>query len=230
MDFEQFQQQIIEEMRDRFPDLHIDTQEVTKLQGQSYTGMSVRPEGSNMAATLNLKPFFEQMESGVSMGRVTENIAQTVAEVSSNMPQVDMARLTNYEEMKSSLTMQLIPTAGNELRLSEIPHQEIEDMSLVYRFELESSDRGTSSALVTSRMLETLGVTPEQLHADALEAAPALHPASLRNMNDVMRDMMGDMGGLIPDEPSPMWVATIEGGQNGACAIQYGAGGGDPGR
>ena len=39
MDFEQFQQQIIEEMRDRFPDLHIDTQEVTKLQGQSYTGI-----------------------------------------------------------------------------------------------------------------------------------------------------------------------------------------------
>ena len=34
--------------------------------------------------------------------------------------------------------------------------------------------------------------------------------------------MMGDAAGMfIPEEPSPIWVATVEGGQNGACAIQY---------
>jgi len=42
------------------------------------------------------------------------------------------------------------------------------------------------------------------------------------NMNDVMRDMMGDAAGMfIPDDPSPIWVATVEGGQNGACILQY---------
>lgn len=34
--------------------------------------------------------------------------------------------------------------------------------------------------------------------------------------------MMGDAAGMfLPDEPSPIWVATVEGGQNGACIIQY---------
>jgi len=43
-----------------------------------------------------------------------------------------------------------------------------------------------------------------------MEAAVQNHPATLRNMNDVMRDMMGDAAGMfIPDEPSPIWVATV---------------------
>ena len=34
-------------------------------------------------------------------------------------------------------------------------------------------------------------------------------------MNEVIRNMAGQT------DPSPMWVASIENGQNGACVIQY---------
>ena len=57
MNFEQFKAQVIDEMRDRFPELDISLQEVSKLQGESYIGMAVRPENSNIAATTNLKAF-----------------------------------------------------------------------------------------------------------------------------------------------------------------------------
>lgn len=75
---------------------------------------------------------------------------------------------------------------------------------------MESNEQGSASILVTNNMLQTYGITADQLHSDAMEAAVQNHPATLRNMNDVMRDMMGDAAGMfIPDEPSPIWVATV---------------------
>lgn len=127
----------------------------------------------------------------------------------------------DYDQMKEKLTLQMIPIAGNEEKISEIPHRAVEDMAVVYRFEMESNEQGSASILVNN-MLQTYDITADQLHSDAMEAAVQNHPATLRNMNDVMRDMMGDATGLfIPDEHSPIWVATVEGSQNGACAIQY---------
>lgn len=222
MDFEQFQTQVIAEMRERFPDLDIHLQDVTKLQGESYIGMSVRPKSSNISATLNLDAFFARSNDGLSMNTVMDMIEHNVTEAISALPQYDTRTLMDYEQMKDKLTLQMIPIAGNEDRLSEIPHKNVEDMALVYRFELESNEHGSSSILITDHMLQSYNITPDQLHDDAMEAAVQNHPATLRNMNDVIRDMMGDAAGMfIPDEPSPMWVATVEGNQNGACVIQY---------
>nr|WP_235255036.1 DUF5688 family protein [Fournierella massiliensis] len=223
MDFEQFQEQAMEAVKEHFPELSVEMQEVNKLQGQSYTGMAVKPEGSNIAATINLQPVFDRVEAGdMSVDAAIRSVIDTVSQVSANMPQFDVRTLMDYDQMKDTLTMQMIPVAGNENRLNDIPHQIVEDMAVVYRFEMESNEQGSSSILVTNTMVQNYGIEPDQLHADALEAAQQNHPATLRNMNDVMRELMGDFGAsMIPDEPSPLWVASIEGGQNGACAIQY---------
>lgn len=222
MNFEQFKTQVIDEMRDRFPELDISLQEVSKLQGESYIGMAVRPENSNIAATTNLKAFFEDLGEDFNMDDVMDQIAHGISDQISHMPQFDEHVLNDYEQMKEKLTLQMIPTAGNEEKLSEIPHRNVEDMAIVYRFEMSNSAKEISSILVTDSMLRSYGITAGQLHEDALEAAVQTHPATLRNMTDVMRDLMGDAAALFaPDEPSPMWVASVEGGQNGACAIQY---------
>ena len=156
------------------------------------------------------------------MDDVMDQIAHDISDQISHMPQFDEHVLNDYEQMKGKLTLQMIPTAGNEEKLSEIPHRNVEDMAIVYRFEMSNSAKKISSILVTDSMLRSYGITADQLHEDALEAAVQTHPATLRNMTDVMRDLMGDAAALFaPDEPSPMWVASVEGDQNGACAIQY---------
>ncbi len=206
MNFNEFQAQVRTEMQEQFPQLQFGLQEVNKLQGQSYKGLSVKPEGGNIAATLNLEPFYERLNKGASLRSVMGEISRTVAEAQSHMPQVDTDMLTDYGQMKDKLVIQLLPQKGNEERLAQIPHQKIEDMALVYRFELEQNDRGTSSILVTNNMLQNYGISEQQLQADAMEAAVKNHPASLRNMNDVLGEMLG---GMVPDEPALLWVATV---------------------
>lgn len=83
----------------------------------------------------------------------------------------------------------------------------MEDMAIVYRIVLDSSDDGRSSILVTNKMLESYGITAEQLHADAMAIAPEVRPAVIQGMSEVMDEMMGaeqaEMLGLgpVPDEP-----------------------------
>ena len=222
MDFETFMNETIKEMRDRFPDFDISKQEVSKLQGESYTGMAVRPENSEIGATLNLQDFYEALGSGMFIEDVMDSIERSVVSAVRHMPHYDARVLEDYDRMKDALTIDLVPVAGNEEKLAQIPHKNVEDMALVYRFEEESSVYGTASILVTNEMLAVYDITADQLHEDAMKAAVQNRPAKLHNMNDVMRDMMGDMSGLVPmNEPSPLWVATVEGGQNGAGVIQY---------
>ena len=222
MDFETFMNEAIKEMRDRFPDFDISKQEVSKLQGESYTGMAVRPENSEIGATLNLKDFYEALGSGMFLEDVMDSIERSVVSAVRHMPHYDARVLEDYDRMKDALTVDLVPVAGNEEKLAQIPHKNVEDMALVYRFEEESSVYGSASILVTNEMLAVYDITADQLHEDAMKAAVQNRPAKLHNMNDVMRDMMGDMSGLVPmNEPSPLWVATVEGGQNGAGVIQY---------
>lgn len=222
MDFETFMNEAIKEMRDRFPDFDISKQEVSKLQGESYTGMAVRPENSEIGATLNLKDFYEALGSGMFLEDVMDSIERSVVSAVRHMPHYDARVLEDYDRMRDALTIDLVPVAGNEEKLAQIPHKNVEDMALVYRFEEESSVYGSASILVTNEMLAVYDITADQLHEDAMKAAVQNRPAKLHNMNDVMRDMMGDMSGLVPmNEPSPLWVATVEGGQNGAGVIQY---------
>lgn len=78
MDFKTFMNEAIKEMRDRFPDFDISKQEVSKLQGESYTGMAVRPENSEIGATLNLKDFYEALGSGMFLEDVMDSIERSV--------------------------------------------------------------------------------------------------------------------------------------------------------
>ncbi|WP_289600874.1 DUF5688 family protein [Allofournierella massiliensis] len=212
----------IKEMRDRFPDFDISKQEVSKLQGESYTGMAVRPENSEIGVTLNLQDFYKALGFGMFLEDVMDSIERSVVSAVRHMPHYDARVLEDYDRMKDALTVDLVPVAGNKEKLAQIPHKNVEDMALVYRFEEESSVYGSASILVTNEMLAVYDITADQLHEDAMKAAVQNRPAKLHNMNDVMRDMMGDMSGLVPmNEPSPLWVATVEGGQNGAGVIQY---------
>lgn len=215
MNFHEFTTQVISEMRRRFPGYDIQVQEVPKLQGESYTGMAIHPSGGDIALTMDLEALFDRFRNDLYLGNPMKAIEREIKEAVAQMPQFDTEALTNYERMKEKLTLQLVPSAKNKDLLADIPHRNIEDMALAYRFDMGHNERTFFSIVVTNKMLDAYGISAAQLHDDALEAASHSCPATLRNMNEVIRNMTGQT------DPSPMWVASIENGQNGACVIQY---------
>lgn len=129
--------------------------------------------------------------------------------------------------MKEKLAMEVVSAEANKDLLETVPHKNMEDMAVVYRFVLSSDDDGRASILVTNQIIESMGVTPEQLHADALENAPHIKPAEIRGMSEVMAELVGpeqaEMMGIVPMDPKDeqMFVATVPDKVHGAGVLAY---------
>ena len=231
MDYENFKEQFIEQLQEGLyergtTDAKVRTQTVEKLNG-GYDAVTITPADSNIGVTLNINAFYEAYENGADMSECVAKAANTAVHGIENTPAVDVASLTDYEQMKDKLAMEVVSTETNQEMLANVPHKEMEDMSVVYRFVLDSNDEGRASILATNNMIEAMGVTPEQLHADALENAPKIRPAEITGMSEVMAQMVGreqaEMMGIVPVDPKDeqMFVASVPDKVHGAGILAY---------
>ena len=221
----EFVEALKEKLIERGNDVDVKINTVEKM-NQTYEAIIITPEGSNIGVNMNLDVFTEANEYGVPFDEIVDKVAQRVEANLADMPAFDVQSLTDYEKMTDKLTMEVVAADRNADLLSKVPHQEIEDMAVVYRFVMESNDEGRASVLVTDDLLNKMGVTPEQLHADALENAPQFRPAVIMGMSEVIVDMMGaDAPGMFGVDEFPqdemMYVATVPDKISGAGVLAY---------
>ena len=229
MNYEEFKNEFVDALQERLyergNEVTISITNVEKM-NESYEAITVTPEGSNIGMNLNLAVFAEAYENGVDFDEIVEQVTHKIEDHLSNMPTFDVQSLTDYEQMKDKISMEVVAADRNADLLAKVPHQEMEDMAVVYRFVVESDEAGRATILVTNELLNKMGVTPEQLHADALENAPELRPAVIKGMSEVMVDMMGpgaaEMFGIdeFPQDEM-MYVATVPDKISGAGVIAY---------
>ena len=194
---------------------------VDKLQGESYTGITIRPDGSNTGASLDMRPFYESYQAGVPIETILKQISSRIEEVIAQIPIVDARSLADYEHMKTRLIMQAVPTEPNRELLEMIPHKDMDGISIVYRFQLDHFANADATILVTNQMLETYGITAEQLMADAALSAPVKNPVSIRPLSEMMAEMSGVMYEPEKISAPPLLVATVPGYANGAGILGY---------
>ena len=231
MDFNEFKEQFTEDVKQGLADAGIEakvsTNTVEKM-NESYEAMTVTPEGSNVGVNVNMEKFFEAYENGTDYEAVVGKAIGVIEGGFANQPTVDVSALTDYDQMKDKLIMEVVSAEANADMLDKVPHKEMEDMAVVYRFEIDSNDDGRATILVTNQLIETMGVTPEQLHADAMENAPELKPAVIKGMSEVMAEMMGvsteDLAMMgMPMDPADeqMFVASVPDKIHGAGVLAY---------
>ena len=191
---------------------------IEKLQGESYLGLSVRPEQSEVGVSLNVRPAYDRYLADESvMDDVLHQITLQATQAMFDLPVIDSTSITEYGKVKDHLTLQMVPVEPNRERLAELPHRIVEDMAVVYRVELPFVPADSATVLITNRLLDSYGITPDQLHEDALAALLANHPPVLKNLADTVAEMTG---GVVSGPESPMWVASVDGGLNGAAVTQ----------
>ena len=81
-DFKKFvenvQMDLPESLSETFHNISVEPAKVTKLQGQSYTGISVRKDESAIGMTVNLNQFFREYEAGAAYEEVLQGITDFV--------------------------------------------------------------------------------------------------------------------------------------------------------
>lgn len=227
MDFKEFttraEQDIRAALEDASPGVGVGMNQVEKLQGESYTAITLTPEGTNIGMNLNLNQLYDRMQSGEDYDSILQAAVDQAKEHLSNMPRFDVAELSSYETAKDLLFVDVVGTKVNAEMLAKVPHTDMEDISMVYRMQLEQLSDGAATVLITNDLMNRMGVTKEQLHADAMANSEVVRPASMRTMAEVMAQMMGMSVEDFPMDMSgpQMYVVTNEEGFHGAAAAFY---------
>lgn len=231
MNYEDFKEQFTDDVMDRLfeqsIEVKIEMREVNKL-NESYEAVTVTPGGSNVGVNVNIDNFYEAMNNVKSYDEVLDKAVDIITKGINERPSFDIDAVTDYSQMKDKLVMEVVSAETNKKMLANVPHQDMEDMAVVYRFVVNSDDEGRATILVTNQILDSMGVTPEQLHNDAMENAPNLKPVEIKGMTEVMAEMMGvsveELAGMgMPADPAneQMYVATVPDKIHGAGVLAY---------
>lgn len=228
MGYDEFKEKFVEDVKERIADkgLTADVRTVEKV-NETYEALSVTPEGGNIGMNLNIDRFYSSYEDGVDYEDLVNNAMDVIDRGISNIPDLDVNKFTDYEQMKDKLVMEVVSAETNAAILATIPHKNMEDMAIVYRFMLNNHNGEQASVLVTNTILAQMGITPEQLHADALKNAPEVKPLVIQGMSEVLVEMVGpeaaELMGIIPEEPEKeqMYVASVPDKTHGASVIAY---------
>lgn len=214
MNIDEFRESLIRLLNERFPDRTFSEQYVSKLNGQSYNGITGRKEAEEMVPVVDIRPLFDSYENGMPIEKAADELEKVFRSAMEQSQFIDPKDLTDYTKMKDKLILQLIPIEGNEERLNEIPHEQISDFAVICRVELAD---GEASTIVTDQLMKSFDISKEQLFADAKENAPRLHPPVLKNLMEVL--FQAEPG--LMDMESPLHVATTDVGEHGACVMAY---------
>ena len=224
MDYENFkqdfQESLKEELAERGMDTDVSFQKVEKM-NESYDAVTVKPIDSIIGVNFNVEKAFDSYEAGTDMDEVVNHTADSVEKAFREAPQIDITAITDYEQMKSKLSMEVVSADRNADLLQNVPHEKMEDMAVVYRLMLGQMDEGSGTVLVTDQLMERFGITHEQLRQDALENAPEIRPSEIRGMSEVMNELAPGMAPEIAPEDEQMFVASVPDKIRGAGVIAY---------
>ena len=224
MDYERFkegfQDALKAELAVRGADVELTARRVDKM-NDSYDAITVRPVDSSIGVNISVEKAFAAYENGTPIPEIAEHFADAVEKGFRESPQVDLESLSDYEQMKSKLSMEVVSAEKNAELLESVPHERMEDMAVVYRFVLDQTDSGNGTILVTNQLLEQYGITKEQLRVDAIENAPEIRPSEIRGMSEVMSELAPSMIPEVAPEDEQMFVATVPDKIHGAGVIAY---------
>ncbi|MCD7745856.1 MAG: DUF5688 family protein [Lachnospiraceae bacterium] len=228
MEYKDFVQKLQDDLSRKMPDMVFMPENMKKIQRGAYDGISATPKGSRIGVVLRPEDFYSEMKTDDDYGQIVSEAEDFIRENTGVVKEQDLDVLFDYEAFRENLTVELVGREQNQEMLAGIPHRDMEDMALIYRVTVSSQEKGGASVVVTNELLNFYGITPEQLHQDALKNAAEKQPFTIVTMESMVNKLMGlpEQDSALPAEqgagdPPGFYIATTLSGVNGAAVIAY---------
>lgn len=221
--------QIKEYLPPEYADVEWQVIETQKNNGVRLFGVNFRMPGQELAPTIYMDSFYNEIRQGKEIDEVMRSIVGVVEESMKVPFKAEEIRLGNYEAIKERLRAALVNSKENRQMLDQMPHIETEDLSLIFRLEFSMQDGcGTGSIKVTNELMKRWGVTVEQLQNVAFRNMQEADPPVLADMESVMEEsflgqkpnnLLENTEGFERDPFEMMYVLTNTTKSQGASAI-----------
>ena len=207
MKFEEFVEEIIENMQKRVPENYlVQVQNICKNNDLKLTGLTIGDQKLNIYPTTYLEEFYKKYEEGVSFETITDIIWNTYCQ---NAPKSnwDTSRFIEWRNVKDIICPKIINYAANRELLNSVPYRKVCDLAVVYYAVVDICENGVASILLRNEHLKLWGKTEADLYELALENYRRIFSITSRNLDDIILELMN--------------VVTNNKKLNGAAAILF---------
>ena len=129
-----------------------------------------------------LEDLYEEFRESQDMDEIMEKIAEDVIRYSGSFPCGDFAE--DISARKDQIIMSLVNTEKNRGLLENIPHEEVLDMSVIYRVVMNEDESGIASIILTNDLMQSAGIAREELGPLAYENTRRMFPAEIIELSE----------------------------------------------
>lgn len=213
MNKETMQQLIIKALQKELGDTYsIFIHEVLKT-NLVLDGLSILKQGENVSPSIYLNSFYKDLESGIPITVVINNILNIYKQCS--FPgHLDVSKILDFNNVKNNLFVKLINKHLNEKLLENVPHTYfLDDFAITVHCKLNQIKEGLVSFAITNDYLKTWNLTVPSLISIAKENTISLMGLDIENLSDSLQSMHVQVPSL------PIWVMTNRYMLNGAATV-----------
>ena len=225
MTYQEFKENVTTVIKNQLgSNVKVTIQEIIKNNDTHYDGLTILSNQLNISPTIYLNFYFKQYLKGRSLEEICHDILSVYEE---NKPSgnIDISFFTNYEQVKKRIVFKLINYEQNKNLLQKIPHIKILDLAIIFNCLVDADETGNATILIYNQHLSLWNITKDDLYHLAMKNTPALLTYELRDMSDVLIELMAGVPCNSMKEEFeymvPMYVLSNKSKLNGSGCIFY---------
>ena len=179
-------------------------------------------KGVNISPTVYMREYYDRFLQGEPLPALANEIMEEL-ERCKTYKSMDISFFLSFENAKKHIVYKLVNREKNEELLKEVPSLSYMDLSIVFYYLLDDMPFHHATILIHNSHLTMWQITKEELFRQALENTPRLLPATIRRMQDVVREMMKgrQMEEALFENEIPMYIMSNPIKMNGAATMAY---------
>ena len=138
-------------------DCMVSVNEVTKNNGLTLTGITIKSKDSNLAPTIYLNDMYKEYLAGASIGEIVNRVIKVYQENCVHND-FDVSAITDFDRVKSRICFKLVNAERNVALLKTVPYVEFHDLAVVFYILLSCDAGGNATVTVKNEMLDIWGI------------------------------------------------------------------------
>lgn len=174
------------------------------------------PCKDGLTAAIRIEEIYDDYMKRLTSGHpvLMEKVVDGIIESFNMKPPVNYASvltmLESWDEAKDRLFIVVYNKDRHGVYLTDRVHTCIEDLAIVPRLLIGRRSDGIMSIMVSQKLLKTWGKTEKEVMAEAFKSTPVVMPIEIRNMGNLVKEMLFNMKEAGENIPEGLEVPDVD--------------------
>lgn len=183
--------QIMDYLPPEYQGMKCQVTEKVKNNGVCMAGITIYEPDEKMSRIIYMDAFYDEIKKGKPMQGVLEEIAEQIKDSREYGKELEGVKLEEFSYAKPYLMISLINTNANRRMLNQMPHIEIEDLSMICQIKILSPKKEVvGTAKVTNDLLKVWEISKSQLFDEALANVQDSKSYVIRTMEEMLEETL----------------------------------------